>query len=52
MLDILFTTGQAASVMLLLYGAFLTLMPVRKALKPDPMPEDLTFMPRQLQNDA
>ena len=31
MLDFLFTLGQAASVMLLLYGGFLVLMPARKA---------------------
>ena len=31
MLDFLFTLGQAASVMLLIYGGFLVLMPARKA---------------------
>jgi len=29
-LDYLFITGQAASALLLLYGAFLVLMPARK----------------------
>ena len=31
MLDLLFTLGQAASVMLLIYGGFLVLMPARTA---------------------
>ena len=31
MLDFLFTLGQAASVMLLIYGGFLVLMPARQA---------------------
>jgi hypothetical protein len=31
MLDFLYTLGQAASVMLLIYGGFLVLMPARKA---------------------
>ena len=31
MLDLLFTLGQAASVMLLIYGGFLVLMPARQA---------------------
>ena len=31
MVDYLFTLGQAASVLLLLYGGFLVLMPARKA---------------------
>jgi len=30
MVDYLFTLGQAASVLLLLYGAFLVLVPARK----------------------
>ena len=29
--DFVFTLGQAASVMLLIYGGFLVLMPARKA---------------------
>lgn len=31
MVDYLFTLGQAASVLLLLYGGFLVLMPARQA---------------------
>jgi hypothetical protein len=31
MLDFLFILGQAASVMLLIYGGFLVLVPARKA---------------------
>jgi hypothetical protein len=31
MLDFLFILGQAASVMVLIYGAFLVLVPARKA---------------------
>ena len=31
MVDFLFTLGQAASVLLLLYGGFLVLLPARKA---------------------
>jgi hypothetical protein len=31
MLDFIFTLGQAASVMLLIYGGFLVLMPARQA---------------------
>jgi hypothetical protein len=52
MLDILFTTGQAASALLLLYGAFLTLIPARRARGANPMPEEKTFLLRHLQNDA
>ena len=52
MIDIFFTIGQAASAMLLLYGAFLTLMPARKARGTTPMPEEEAFLLRHLQNDA
>lgn len=34
MLDFLFLLGQAASVMLLIYGGFLVLMPAKKASSP------------------
>ena len=37
MVDFLFTLGQAASVMLLIYGAILVLMPVRKKAERDEM---------------
>lgn len=41
MLDLLFTLGQAASVMLLVYGGFLVLMPSRKAPAPNPKLDDM-----------
>ena len=44
MLDIFFTVGQAASALLLLYGAFLTLMPARKARGTSPMLEGKRFL--------
>jgi hypothetical protein len=52
MLDTLFTIGQAASALLLLYGAFLTLMPARKVRATDPMLEEESFLLRHLQNDV
>jgi len=48
MLEFIFTTGQAASAMLLLYGAFLVLMPARKAAKL----EDRMHLLKHIQNDA
>jgi hypothetical protein len=39
-LDYLFITGQAASAMLLLYGAFLVLMPARKRTEQVAVPQD------------
>ena len=39
-LDYLFVTGQAASALLLLYGAFLVLMPARKRTEQVVMPND------------
>ena len=38
MLDVLFTVGQAASALLLIYGAVLVLLPQRKP-SPQPMLE-------------
>ena len=38
MLDLLFTIGQAASALLLIYGAALVLLPQRKS-SPEPVPE-------------
>ena len=37
MVDFLFTLGQAASVMLLIYGAILVLMPAPKKVERDEM---------------
>ena len=41
MLDFLFTLGQAASVMLLLYGGFLVLMPTRNAPAREAKPDEM-----------
>ena len=38
-LDYLLITGQAASAMLLLYGAFLVLIPARKQAAPAALPK-------------
>lgn len=38
MLDLLFTLGQAASALILIYGAVLVLLPQRKS-SPEPMLE-------------
>jgi hypothetical protein len=52
MFDLLFTIGQAASALLLLYGGFLVLMPARKAAVLDPKLEDELLLLRHIQNDA
>ena len=41
MVDYLFTLGQAASVLLLLYGGFLVLLPARKKPARDAKLEDV-----------
>jgi len=48
MLELIFTAGQAASAMLLLYGAFLVLTPARKAQKL----EDRLHLLKHSHNDA
>jgi hypothetical protein len=48
MLDIIFTIGQAASALLIAYGAFLVLIPART--QPELAPEE-RFLPHVL-NDA
>lgn len=48
MLELIFTTGQAASAMLLLYGAYLVLVPARRAPKPEDQPHFL----KHSHNDA
>ena len=39
MLDLIFTIGQTASALLLVYGAFLVLMPARKQVAPVALPK-------------
>jgi hypothetical protein len=51
MLDILFTTGQAASALLLMYGGYLVLMPVRKPAL-SPVLEDRLVLLKHLHDDA
>jgi hypothetical protein len=48
MLELIFTTGQAASAMLLLYGAYLVLVPARRAPKLEDQPHFL----KHSRNDA
>jgi hypothetical protein len=52
MFDTLFTIGQAASALLLLYGAVLVLTPARKAPAPNPMLEDELLLLGRIYNDA
>jgi hypothetical protein len=40
MLDLIFTIGQAGCALLLVYGAFLVLMPARKAAAPSAALQD------------
>jgi len=51
-LDYLFTTGQAACALLLLYGGFLVLMPARKAPALEPKLEDELLLLKHIHNDA
>ena len=51
MLDFLFTIGQAASALLLLYGGFLVLMPARKAV-PNAVREHEMLQLKHLRSDA
>jgi len=44
MIDFLFTLGQAASVMLLIYGGFLVLMPARRAPAPNPNLDEMRLL--------
>jgi hypothetical protein len=39
MLDLMFTIGQTASALLLVYGAYLVLMPARKQVMPAALPK-------------
>jgi hypothetical protein len=44
MLDFLFTLGQAASAMLLIYGGFLAMIPAKKALSTKPGPDEMRVL--------
>lgn len=46
MLELIFTIGQAGCALLLLYGACLVLIPVRKAGAPNPALEE-KIVPRE-----
>jgi hypothetical protein len=48
MLEFMFTIGQAASTMLLVYGAVLVLMPAGKA----PAPEEQPLLLTRIRTDA
>lgn len=52
MLDFLFTLGQAASALLLLYGGFLVLMPARKVAVLNPTLEDELLLLKHIHTDA
>lgn len=51
MFDILFTTGQAASALLLFYGGFLVLTPARKPVLNAKLEDELLLLKR-IHNDA
>jgi hypothetical protein len=52
MLDFLFSLGQAASALVLLYGGFLVLIASRKAPALNPELEDQLIVLKHLHNDA
>lgn len=56
MLELMFTIGQAAAAMLVLYGGVLVIGTVislqRKSRTPNPAREDELLLLRHLQNDA
>ena len=52
MLEFIFTIGQAASALLLIYGAYLVLMPPRKAPALSPPLEDELILVKHLHTDA
>jgi hypothetical protein len=52
MLDFLFTLGQAASALLLLYGGFLVLMPERKPAVLTAQLEDELLLLKHIHTDA
>jgi hypothetical protein len=44
MLDFIFSIGQAAAALLLIYGGYLVLMPTRAAPRHVPAKEELAFL--------
>jgi hypothetical protein len=52
MLDFLFTIGQAASAMLLVYGGCLVLMPARRAPALNPKLADELVLLKHIHTDA
>ena len=52
MLDFLFTIGQAASALLLVYGGFLVLMPRKPAAVLNPALEDRFVLLRHIHTDV
>lgn len=52
MLEFMFTIGQAASSMLIVYGGYLVLMPARKAPALSPRLEDELVLLKHMHTDA
>ena len=52
MLDLLFSLGQTASALILVYGGFLVLTPLRRGRALDPALEDELVLLKHLHNDA
>jgi hypothetical protein len=52
MLDLLFSLGQAASALLVLYGGFLVLTPAREAPVLTPELEDELLLLKHIHTDA
>jgi hypothetical protein len=44
MLDFIFSIGQAAAALILIYGGYLVLMPKREAPRPEAAKEELAFL--------
>lgn len=52
MLDLIFTIGQAGCALLLVYGAYLVLMPERKSAVPSPALEDQLVVRSHMLSDV
>ena len=52
MLEFMFSIGQAASAMLVLYGGYLVLMPARKAPALSPRLQDELILLKHMHTDA